>query len=324
MAALVASSPDVHQEVGDPPHHDELSGLVLRYTSYWRSQSVFGRVLCRETLETLRSLCGWIGPSSVTIRFDSEPFSMPRKQRYIHIVAQRVPPIKDIHLLDKADTHKYKIPIELANNPKKILENDFFAVPEKPSYDTATYRIDFVTLTPAGPSDQSNGKSQSTTSAFTADKPEPPASDSGTSSTAQNSYLASITFTLKRHTFKLSLTYNPLFISLPACSLPNSDEAKGHRVPRSELDRYNKSIWTIDKLVRRKYKERLESFLNDPDNVLVINADAGFDAEVIARAWCAQHGRNAVVRHRGGPCYACAYRAASKEGLGTGVLIWVN
>ncbi|KAL2120563.1 hypothetical protein VTJ04DRAFT_4590 [Mycothermus thermophilus] len=277
MAALVASSPDVHQEVGDPPHHDELSGLLLRYTSYWRSQSVFGRVLCRET-----------------------------------------------HLLDKAYTHKYKIPIELVNNPKKILENDFFAVPEKPTYDTATYRIDFVTLTQAGPSDQNNGTSQSATSAFTADKPEPPASDSGTASTAHNSYLASITFTLKRHTFKLSLTYNPLFVSLPACSLPKPGEAKCHEVPRSELDRYAKSIWTIDKLVRSKYKDRLESFLSDPDNVLVINVDVGFDAEVIARAWCAQHGRNAVVKHRGGPCYACAYRAASKEGLGTGVLIWVN
>jgi len=56
---------------------------------------------------------------------------------------------------------------------------------------------------------------------------------------------------------------------------------------------------------------------------LIINA-TGKGAEVLARAWCAERGRNAVIRRNPGPCFVCAYDVASKRGLGVNVLIWVS
>jgi hypothetical protein len=51
-----------------------------------------------------------------------------------------------------------------------------------------------------------------------------------------------------------------------------------------------------------------------------VNA-TGKGEELLARSWCAQWGRNAVIRKEGGPCFACAVRSAGKSGLGFGV-IW--
>jgi len=56
---------------------------------------------------------------------------------------------------------------------------------------------------------------------------------------------------------------------------------------------------------------------------MVINA-TGKGAEALARAWCSERGKNAVIRRSGGPCFVCAIGAASKAGLGTGILIWVS
>ena len=71
--------------------------------------------------------------------------------------------------------------------------------------------------------------------------------------------------------------------------------------------------------------ERLKNHTSEDfdDDVMVINA-TGRGAEVLARAWCSERGRNAVIRRAGGPCFVCAVRAASKAGLGVGVLIWLS
>lgn len=92
---------------------------------------------------------------------------------------------------------------------------------------------------------------------------------------------------------------------------------------KPQLERYRRSVWSIDKLLDNKYyreRELEEWNRNGLENVIVINV-TGKGAEAVARAWCAQHGVNAVIRHPKGPCYACAFRAASNDGLGTGVLI---
>jgi hypothetical protein len=64
---------------------------------------------------------------------------------------------------------------------------------------------------------------------------------------------------------------------------------------------------------------------DDPErsDVMVINA-TGQGVETLARAWCSKRGKNAVIRRAGGLCFVCAERAASRCGLGTGVLIWVS
>lgn len=50
----------------------------------------------------------------------------------------------------------------------------------------------------------------------------------------------------------------------------------------------------------------------DAIHIMVIKATGTGDAEILARAWCAERGKIAIIRKAGGPCYACAVRAARK------------
>jgi len=109
---------------------------------------------------------------------------------------------------------------------------------------------------------------------------------------------------------------NPVFVSLPPCR--PGPKGTQHEVHMRELPRYQKNIWTIEQL-----KEHQPDDDTDDDTSMIINA-TGTGAEVLARAWCSERGRNAVVRRPGGPCFVCSVRAAGKGSLETGVLIWVD
>ena len=117
-----------------------------------------------------------------------------------------------------------------------------------------------------------------------------------------------------------TLYTNPVFISLPPC-VPGPKES--HEVHLRELARYQKIIWTVENLSdHQDYDEEDEDGVGG-DEVLVINT-TGKGAELLARAWCSERGKNAITRRQGGPCYVCARCVASKAGLGIEVLIWVS
>lgn len=111
-----------------------------------------------------------------------------------------------------------------------------------------------------------------------------------------------------------TLNTEPVFVTLPPC-LPGPSADRSHEVHIRDLHRYQRII-SVDRL--KDYKP------NKSDDVVVINATSGGDADVLARAWCAEKGRHAIIRREGGPCYACAFRAATKPALEVGVLIWVS
>lgn len=115
-------------------------------------------------------------------------------------------------------------------------------------------------------------------------------------------------------TYKLHT--NPVFVTPPPC-YPGSGDA--HQAHLRELHRYQESnVWTIEQLKDHTAED-------DPEGggVLIINA-TGQGAETLARAWCSERGKNAVIRRANRPCFICAERAARDSGLGTGVLIWVS
>ena len=107
---------------------------------------------------------------------------------------------------------------------------------------------------------------------------------------------------------------NPVFVTPPSCDMgPKGD----HEVHIRELPRYQKNIWSVERLKDHTVED------SGDDEVMVINA-TGNGAEVLARAWCAERGKCAVIRRPGGPCFVCAVRAAGKPSLGTSVLIWTG
>jgi hypothetical protein len=130
-------------------------------------------------------------------------------------------------------------------------------------------------------------------------------------------YRASIVFIIddNKQPMTCVLYTNPVFVTLPACRPTGGNGA--HEVRLRELPRFQKNIWTVERL-----KDHTTDDFKD-NEVMVINA-TGKGAEVLARAWCAERGKNAIIRRTGGPCFVCAVRGASQAGLKVGVLIWVS
>jgi hypothetical protein len=125
-------------------------------------------------------------------------------------------------------------------------------------------------------------------------------------------YRASLIFQLSTRQYgeRYTLNTNPIFVTLPPCS------GGPHQVPMQVFALRYSNTYTVDKL---GYEQPPAGF--QPDRPFVKNA-TGKGEELLARAWCAQWGRNAVIRKEGGPCFACTVRSAGKSGLGFGVLIW--
>jgi hypothetical protein len=125
-------------------------------------------------------------------------------------------------------------------------------------------------------------------------------------------YRANLIFQLspEQHSVRYTLKTNPVFVTLPPCS------GGPHQVHMQAFALRYSNTYTVDKL---RYEQ--PPAVSQPDRLFVVKA-TGKGEELLARAWCAQWGRNAVVRKEGGPCFACAVRSAGKSGLGFGVLIW--
>jgi hypothetical protein len=125
------------------------------------------------------------------------------------------------------------------------------------------------------------------------------AKDAITDPDAKAVYRAQLTFTLDDNPTK-PITYklytNPVFVTPPPCHL--GPRRASHEVHLRELHRYQeRNIWTIERLKEHTAED-------DPERggVMVINA-TGQGAETLARAWCSERGKNAVIRRAGGPCF---------------------
>ena len=127
---------------------------------------------------------------------------------------------------------------------------------------------------------------------------------SGTNSTKE--YRASLDFELNGTNTRYTLYSNPLFVYAPPC-------VGTHSLHRRQAQRYLSSIIKVASL-----KEA-----DAPSDMLVIIDALGKKDEVVARAWCAERARHAVIMRDRECCFACATRIASAStGLGFNVLIW--
>jgi hypothetical protein len=109
----------------------------------------------------------------------------------------------------------------------------------------------------------------------------------------ETDYQARIVFQTdgSERTVAYTLYTNPIFVSLPACRFgPRGN----HELHLREVSQYQNNIWTVERL-----KEQSVDTI-DPDSVIIINA-TGRGCELMARAWCAERGRNAIVCRAGAP-----------------------
>ncbi|KAF3894273.1 HeLo domain-containing protein [Trichophyton interdigitale] len=302
MATLIHSSPSTRQ-LG--PAQDYEDGVSLPAKSYFRIRTVLGRVLgCHPGC---KSICGWIGPCPPINFISSQPVSASVEARYIRLKARKIPPLRyPPRTSEKAVDQTYyhyqfmfmgqQPDEETSEYMKSIHDPNQWITPQPPFRQSSIIAMKSVNLENIPAEDSHQALVESTTE-----------------------YQSSITFEVDGSLVTYTLLTNPVFISPPACRPgPHGEQ---HKVHFRELHRFSRQhVYNVT---------RLGEYLGTPSeedaiDIMVINATGTGDAEMLARSWCAERGKNAVIRKAGGPCYTCAVRAASKGALGTGVLIWVS
>ncbi|ELR03936.1 hypothetical protein VC83_09032 [Pseudogymnoascus destructans] len=123
---------------------------------------------------------------------------------------------------------------------------------------------------------------------------------------AAKEYRATVDFTINNVPISYVLYSNPLFVCAPPC-------VGTHLMHRRQAVKYLDSVVKV---------EDLKEAYPPTDKLVIIDAQ-GPGEQVVARAWCAERARNAIVRKGLDCCFACAVNIAHKTtGLGFHVLIW--
>jgi hypothetical protein len=314
MSALILCTPSIRDKVGVAHHYE--CGLSLPMRSYWRCRSVLGRVL--GCLPDVQGLCGWIGPCP-PVEFEPA-LEDSQKPCHIRALARNISPFNHQSDINDRD-HVYGW--DGRNHPTGIRpdeeidpyiadmkDSSHWIIPEPPVHDISTCQLNGIKLRKL-PLDVSAANRAAQNSIQKLDVEN------------KTEYRASLEFIIDDNPdrpIRYKLLTNPVFVMPPPCR----PGPKGlHEVHLRELPRYQKNIWSIEQL-----KDHMQWDDSDPGSdsgheVMIINA-TGKGAEVLARAWCSERGRNAVIRRAGGPCFVCAVRAAGERGLGLGTLIWVG
>lgn len=119
-------------------------------------------------------------------------------------------------------------------------------------------------------------------------------------------YRAVLDFDMGGTVISYTLYSNPVFVSAHPC-------VGTHVMHRKDMEKYMRHIARIPDLK--------ETFVADSE-LLIIDA-RGKTEEAVARAWCSERGRHAIVRRGVGCCFSCAIQMATgRRGLGVNVLIW--
>ncbi|KAJ7748394.1 prion-inhibition and propagation-domain-containing protein [Mycena metata] len=304
MSALICSTPSLFENVGVARYYE--CGLSLPRQSYWRVRSVLGRVL--GCVPGIISLCGWIGPCPPV---DFIP-PLQKSPRHVRLKARHVALTQcdnsDSNIIyiggrgDQDDLRKIQPGEDVQDFIVQMKDSDNWIIPEAPMQEVSTVIIKAIRLKklPLEVNIAAMSANGELDEKRLADESE---------------YRATIVFSIDNNEDPVSYTLysNPVFVTLPPCHL---GPAGRHEIHLRELSHFQKRVWSVERL-----KDHTPEDFDQ--GVMIINA-TGKGAEAIARAWCSERGKNAVIRRAGGPCFACAVRGAGQAGLRVGVLIWVS
>lgn len=292
MSCLVTATPSV-RTIKSPPFYD--SGLVLEQFSYWPSSTALGRVL--GGLKEVRSVCGWLGPCP---KIEGQNI-----QGWIRTIARKVvfpTPCSDLldgmglGTDDEGWSHGQGLMSQgYGDRHNESLLMDFCDINNweegDPMLQSAYHRITLTKI-----------KLQSIDSAALSLASLYPGSYSASETRDHRPILE---FLVNGTTQTYTLYTKPSFISAHPCV--------GRHLMYSKQAEYYKNT-VVDAVDLRNY-------VWDGRGLLVINAMSS-NAEALARAWCSEHGRHAVIRRGPDCCFACATSITGSAGLGVKVLIW--
>ena len=264
---------------GTTPYFD--AGLVLDEHSYWRTRTPLARVL--GGLADVTSLAGWVGPCPPVVTEAGEPFTGWIRVRSTPADFSHIMAPMDDMTEDEHELQDRGLRVRPGETPRGLLNEladmTKWVLP-KPTPKSATIaRILEVRL-----------------------ELLPLEEDEDISSQQAN---ATVVFNLNdADSVEYKLVHNTVIVSSPPClSGPHLAHAR-------ELERYTHVV---------DVKDLKTHATGAHGTMLLINATGGGDAEAVARAWCSEMGRHAVVSRGNTTCITCAFNTT--ENLELDVLI---
>jgi hypothetical protein len=286
MCALVEASPSI-QSIKGAPYYE--NGLVVKNKSYWPQRTVLGRVL--GGLRNPKSTCGWIGPSPAP-----------------HGKDLRGNPVTGWIRLNVRQTN---VPTPVVKLPSPLEAFGFGPSRTETNSQILNAMTDpneYILPRPLNPPPNHRG------SAFKGINLDLiPGVESilnlSILGLPTETYRASMDFEIDSKPVRYNLFYNPVFVTAPPC-------VGTHPMFRRVADQRLRDAVTV---------ANLKGTVPTAGKLLIINALCDGD-EVVARAWCAENGKHAIVR-RNIPgfecCFTCACNLALGDtGLNCNVLIW--
>lgn len=305
MSCLVLASQG-SKHLGPAPYYD--SGLIIAGKSYWPTRTVLGRVLGglrrapTQGGSVGRAVCGWLGPAPVPK--DESGRAIP--DGWILLFARDidfpVPVVKSANALAdlglaEADGGPIEDPVDVVES---LTNPDEWICPTPPSRPAvSTVRFKGIRLERM-PTVSAAGAGMSLFSSF---------------GQLPTRYRPILDFDVAGASVSYVLYANPVFVAAPPCVVMHA--GGGHVVHRRQALRYLAATVPV---------AQLKTTYPEAGKLLIINAMGGGDEELIARAWCAERGKSAVIRRNvlnQECCFACACAVASgSTGLAVDVLIW--
>jgi hypothetical protein len=235
-------------------------------------------------LKNPRSVCGWIGP------FPAPDGGFPG---WIRLNARRV----DIPVpVSTTETSLQSLgfgPMDEIDSPQAILQS-------------ITDPNEWIQTCP--PSRPTNDSSRSVFKAIhLTEIPNATVTPAGASTAGTSKeYRASLDFEVNGSPICYTLYSNPIFVYAPPC-------IGTHTMHRRQAQNYLSNVVRV---------ADLKEAYTPSDSLVIIDA-LGQGEEVVARAWCAERAKHAVIRRDGECCFTCATGVATGyAGLGVNVLIW--
>jgi hypothetical protein len=284
MACLVHSSPTI-RSFSSAPYWD--NGLVVKDKSYWPRRTVLGRVL--GGVDGVKSVCGWIGPlpapkESISgwVRLKARNVDIPVP---VHTSANGRGPFQALGFEEPGGVaENVDAFLQSITNPDEWVQALAPTAPRQLNVTTTGVQLKGIHLTLL---------------------PNSAPITSTASTLPTEEYRASLNLEVNSQTITYMLYSNPVFVAAPPC-------VGSHVLHQRQAQMYKKNVILATE-IKDKYP---------PIDQLVIIDAMGDGEEVLARAWCAERGRHAIIRKGMECCYPCAAGlAVGRTGLGTNVLI---
>jgi hypothetical protein len=264
---------------GTTPYFD--AGLVLNQTSYWRTRTPLARVL--GGLSDVKCLAGWVGPCPPVVTEEGEPFTGWIRVRCAPADFSHIMAPMDDMTEDEHELQDRGLRVRAGETPRGLLNEladmTKWVLPKPVPKSATVAKLLEVRL-----------------------ELLPLEEDEDITSQQAN---ATVVFNLDDAiSVEYKLAHNSVIVSSPPClSGPHLAHAR-------ELERYSHMVDVKD----------LKTKSTGPSGtMLLINATGGGDAEAVARAWCSETGRHAVVSRGNTTCLTCSFNTT--ENLELDVLI---